>query len=349
MNDSFRYAVTMQRFLAGALALLLTAWASLAAAEPASAAAIERVVRKQVAEGFSGTVLVAKGDRILLNRGYGAVHGVRMRPGTRYWISSTGKQFVAASILLLQEQGKLSLDDPIARFFPEAPADKRAITVRQLLSHTSGIVQGYEGEASSSNAEAVRRILAVPLETPRTHRFLYSNENYQLAAAIVERVSGLSYQQFEREHVFVPLKMKDTGIAQGPVGVAPTRDPTPERLRRPNWGVEGHYSTAFDLFHWYRALRAGRVLGRASLDRLWAPAVPISEGQAALGWFLTTTPRGTHRLWTRGNDDFGPNSLIYAYPDRDMVIVILTHAGQKNDDVSWSRAMVADLERALDL
>jgi len=314
-----------------------------------SAAMIDRVVRKSVAEGFSGTVLVARGGRVILDRGYGLLHGVRMRRGTRYWISSTGKQFVAASILLLQQQGKLSLDDPIARFFPEAPLDKRAITVRQLLSHTSGIVQGYEGEESSSNAEAVRRILAVPLETPRTHRFLYSNENYQLAAAVVERVSGLTYQRFERKHFFVPLGMNDTGIAGGPAGVAPTREPTPDRLRKPNWGIEGHYSTASDLFRWYQALRGGRVLGKSSLDQLWTAAVPIGEGEAALGWFITTTPRGTRRVWTRGNDDFGPNSLIYPYPDRDLVIVILTHAGQKNDDISWSRALVGDLEAALAL
>ena len=164
----------VKRWLGLALALAVAGGAA-TAASPRSAAAptpatIERVVGQNAAHGFSGTVLVAKGDRVLLDRGYGAVHGVRMRADTRYWISSTGKQFVAAAILLLQEQGKLGLDDPIAGWFPEAPADKRAITIAQLLSHTSCIVQGYEGEESSSNAEAVRRILAVPLETPRVHR-----------------------------------------------------------------------------------------------------------------------------------------------------------------------------------
>ena len=77
--------------------------------------------------------------------------------------------------------------------------------------------------------------------------------------------------------------------------------------------------------------------------------VTIGEGQAALGCFVTTTGRGTRRIWTRGNDDFGPNSLIYVYPDRDLVIVILTHAGQKTEDISWSRALVGDLEAALGL
>jgi len=339
----------MLRALLFGLALIAAAPVAAAPTIDRSIPAIERLIRKDVADGFSGTVLIARGDRVLIDRGYGSVHGVRMRPGTRYWISSTGKQFVAAAVLRLEEQGKLSLDDPIARFLPEAPVDKRAITIAQLLSHTSGIVQGYEGEASASNAEAVRRILAVPLETPRAHRFVYSNENYQLAAAIVERVSGLTYQEFEQRYFFVPLGMKNTGIAQGPAGIAPTRDPTPQRLLKPNWGIEGHYSSARDLFRWYRDLRGGTVLNNASLDQLWAPVVPIGEGQAALGWFLTTTPRGSHRVWTRGNDDFGPNSLIYAYPDQDLVIVILTHAGQKTDDISYSRALVSDFEQALAL
>jgi CubicO group peptidase (beta-lactamase class C family) len=330
------------------IALVLAQIGSAAVALP-SAAGIDRVVQRNVAEGFSGSVLVAMGDRILLNRGYGSVRGVRMRPNTRYWISSMGKQFVAAAILLLEERGKLGLNDPILRWLPEAPADKRAITIKQLLSHTSGILQGYEGEKSSSNAEAVRRILTVPLETSRANAFHYSNENYQLAAAIVERASGLSVQQFERRTFFQPLHMNDTGIAQGPAGVAPTRDPTPARLLKPNWGIEGHYSTAHDLFRWARALSEGRVLSPNSLQELWTPVVPIQEGQAALGWFVTTMPSGTRRIWTRGNDDFGPNSLLYTYPQRSLVIVILTHAGQKTDDVSYSRALIADLERTFGL
>ena len=331
--------------------IVLLLIAAPAAAGPASdeTTTIERVVRQNVAEGFSGTVLVAQDNRVIFDRGYGSIHGVQMRPNTRYWISSTGKQFVAAAMLLLQDRGKLSLDDPISRWLPEAPADKRLITIRQLLTHTSGIPQGYVGENSASNAEAVRRILAVPLEVNRPKPFLYSNDNYQLAAAIVERVSGLTLQQFEARNFFAPIGLKNSGIAQGPAGVAPTRDPTPARLRRPNWGIEGHYSTASDLFRWYRALRQGRVLSATSIEQLWKPAAAITEGHAALGWFVTVTPRGTRRIWTRGNDDFGPNSLVYTYPERDLAIVILTHAGQKSDDVSYSRALVAGLEDALKL
>jgi len=81
--------------------------------------------------------------------------------------------------------------------------------------------------------------------------------------------------------------------------------------------------------------------------QLWTPAVQIQEGQAALGWFVSKTALGTRRVWTRGNDDFGPNSLLYTYPDRDLVIIILTHAGQKNDNVTYSRDLLPKLESAL--
>src|SRR5947207_9035373 len=131
----------MLRALLFGLALIAAAPVAAASTIDRSIPAIDRLIRKHVADGFSGTVLVARGDRVLIDRGYGSIGGVPMRPATRYWISSTGKQFVAAAILLLQEQGKLRLQDPISRWFPEAPPDKRAITIAQLLSHTSGIVQ----------------------------------------------------------------------------------------------------------------------------------------------------------------------------------------------------------------
>lgn len=295
-------------------------------------------------------MLIARGDRTLLLRGYGAVRGAPMRPETRFWISSMGKQFVSAAILTLRDEGRLSLDDPLSRWFPDAPPDKSTITIRQLLSHTSGLPQGYLGEQASGNEEAARAILAAPLAQAPGERFLYSNDNYQLAAAIVERASGLSYRDFAQRRFFARLRLRNSGVANGPAGVAPTREPTPTRLIEPQWGIEGHYASAPDMLAWFRALRAGRVLRPASVAELLTPVVALGGGQrAALGWFASATARGTNRVWTRGNDDFGPNSLLYAYPDREMVIVIMSHAGQKTEELSHSRAMLAAIEEALGL
>lgn len=274
-----------------------------------------------------------------------------MLPNSRFWIASAGKQFTSAAVLKCAERGWLSLDDRISRFFPSAPSDKRAITVRELLSHTSGFGQSYASEGQIERAAAVQRMLAEPLVDTPGHKFHYSNTNYQLAVAIVEITSGKNYRDFVSTELFGPAQLHDTGFAgtPGAKAVVPARAATPHRLLEPEWGGEGVYSTSHDLLTWYRALRDGVVLSRVSVGELFAPVVPIVEGQAALGWFIGATSKGTKRIFTRGNDDFGPNSLLYAYPSSDIVIVVLTHAGYASNKVSWSRAVHAEIENSLGL
>jgi hypothetical protein len=109
------------------------------------------------------------------------------------------------------------------------------------------------------------------------------------------------------------------------------------------------FSTTSDLYAWYKALVSGKVLGRASVDQLFTPYQKIQEGASGLGWFVGSTGRGTRCIFTRGNDDTGANGLIYVYPDRQVTVVVLCHAGQKHDDASWSRAILAEIESRLRL
>lgn len=330
---------------------MLVASASVAQAAAPLTAKLDAAVRAEVPRGFSGAVLVARGGRILLDRGYGAIRSVQMQPGTRFWIASGGKQFVSAAILTCQALGWLTLDDPVSRFFPDAPADKRDITVRQLLAHLSGIPQGYAAEGVSGRDQAVARILAVPLAAKPGEKFMYANDNYQLSSAIVEVASGMDYHRFVHTRLLAPWRLRDTGFA-GEVGarpVAPAVEETPERLRSEQWGDAGVYSTTRDLWNWYRALSAGRVLPARETEMLFAPAAKIQEGHAAFGWFLNASERGHRFVFTRGNDDFGANALLYAYPDSGTVIVVLTHAGMADDNTSWSRRILGRLQDVLAL
>jgi CubicO group peptidase (beta-lactamase class C family) len=313
--------------------------------------AIDRAVSAEVPRGFSGAVLVANGGHILLEKGYGSIGGVSMRPDTPFWIASSGKQFTSAAILRCAEKGGLSLTDPLGRFFPEARGSVASITVRQLLSHTSGFDQSYVSEGAPDRATAVSRMLREPLADVPGKKFHYSNTNYQLAVAIVEVVSGRPYRQFVSSELWRRAGLTRTGFAGGPGAgrVAPAASPMPERLRKAGWGGEGVYSTAEDLFAWYRALRQGRVLSPSSVEVLFTPVAPIGEGQTALGWFIGRSPAGTAAIFTRGNEDFGPNSLLYAYPASETVVVVLTHAGDANDDLSWSRFVLRKIEAALGL
>jgi CubicO group peptidase (beta-lactamase class C family) len=313
---------------------------------------MDSTLRAEVAAGFSGTVLVASHGTVVLESGYGSIRGTPISTDTRFWIASTAKQFVGAAVLRCQEQGLLSLGDSLGLFFfPNAPSDKRGITIRQLLSHTSGLAQSYVSEAQASRESAVRAMLAVPRDQSQGAAFTYSNSNIQLAVAIVELVSGRSYQVFARRELWAPAGMSSTGFAgdSGATDVAPAFAETPQRLSQSSWGGEGVYSTANDLFRWHEALRNGRVLSRRSTEQLFAPVAAISEGHTGLTWFSSQSPSGYLRVFIRGNEDFGPNSLVYAYPEREIVIVVLTHAGTADAQRSWSRVIHAQLEHLLAL
>jgi CubicO group peptidase (beta-lactamase class C family) len=350
---------SMKRMAALLFTLALAAFVSLcfAIARQARAAdtnsalssRVDKAVRVEVANGFSGSVLVVRGNASLLDKGYGAVRGVSISPKSRFWIASVGKQFTSAAILRCRDAGWLTLDDPISRFFPTAPVDKRAITIRQLLAHLSGLDQTYASEGTTNRADAVNRMLSHPLIDTPGHKFHYSNDNYELAAAIVEVASGDDYKDFVIKNFFRHAGLRDTGFAASPgaQSVVPARNPTPARLSTPGWGEAGVYSTTRDLLKWYRALSSGSVLSRGSVNDLFAPVASIGEGQTALGWFIGKSGDGPTYIFTRGNEDWGPNSLLYAYPESGVVVVVLTHGGDSNGDLSWSRFIHAKIQELL--
>lgn len=303
----------------------------------------------EATQGFTGAVLVAKGNHLVFDRAYGSIRGVTMTPHTRFWLSSTAKQFVSAAILKAEEIGLLRLDDTVGSIFPDAPIELSTITIRQLLTHTSGLGQDYGSEQAIDRDEAVASIFSLPVEPSEAIQFRYSNANYQLSAAIIEEVSDISYAEFLQWHLLGPLRLSNTGqTSEDDYGsVAPVAFELPERLKKDQWGSQGIYSTTHDLLMWYRALADGKILSRKNATELFNATVPIGEGAAALGWFEGKNTATGRFLFTRGNDDYGANSLIYAYLDRDFVIIILTHAGQKDEDTSFSRAALAAIERAI--
>jgi len=313
--------------------------------------ALIREISAEVPRGFAGSVLVARHDEVLLNEGFGAEKGFPIRADTKFWIASAAKQFTSTAILLCQQKGLLSLEEPISKFFPSAPADKRSITIEQLLTHSSGLPQSYVSESAKDRDAAVSAILAEPLVDRPAAKFHYSNNNYQVAAAILEVVTGRAYSEVVRTQLWSVAHLRSTGFSgdSGAGTVAHARLATPARLTRSSWGAEGVYSTTADLFGWYRSLSSGRVISRQSFARLTRPLVEISEGRSALGWFVGKNALGTQFIFTRGNEDFGPNSLLYAYPKEDVVIVVLTHAGSADGNLSWSRLVHAKLERVLHL
>jgi CubicO group peptidase (beta-lactamase class C family) len=185
-------------------------------------ARLDQVVQSYVADNhFMGSVLVAKGDQVILSKGYGSANlewEIPNAPSTKFRLGSMTKQFTAACILLLEQRGKLKVEDPIKKYITGTPPAWDKITIYNLLTHTSGIPNFTSfpdyatTEALPSPAEkTVARFRDKPLDFEPGSKYSYSNSGYVLLGYLVEKISGESYEKFLRENIFTPLGMKDSG------------------------------------------------------------------------------------------------------------------------------------------
>jgi CubicO group peptidase (beta-lactamase class C family) len=278
-------------------------------------------------------VLVDRGDEPIFVEGYGLSdreRGVPWTPATVSTIGSITKQFTGAAILLLHEEGRLSVEDPITKHFPDVPEDKRPITLHQLLTHSSGIVDldGLGDWDPIGRDEFVRRAMTQPLAFAPGEGYRYSNAGYSLLGVIIEQITGGSYEQFVRQHLFLPSGMFETGYVLAPwsesrlargyvqgerwgtVLERPLDDDGPYWVLRANGGI---HSTAYDMLRWARALTAGRVLSSASMERYWAPHVHEGgDSHYGYGWVVMTAPPDLKVITHNGG-----NGILFA----DMAIV----------------------------
>ena len=298
-------------------------------------------------------MLIATDGSIILHKGYGWADRQRTQPVTTttpFWVASISKQFAAAAILKLAEQGRVSLDDSIMRFFPAVPSDKRNITLHQLLTHTAGLEQHYAADGTADRDEAVRAILAPPLVRPPGEGFGYSNDAYNLIAAVVEIAAGQPYETFLREQLLEPAGMLRTGF-WGPEAHPEVADIlygelTDSSILSPNWGFRGGvgmFSTTEDLYLWYQALEGDEVLQPSARRLLVSPHVMRGTLGIGYGWFVSPTPQGTASYWTRGYESFGHGTVLATYPEEGVVIVVASNSGERDEGVPVSHALAEDL------
>ena len=332
------------RPIAAFLALILSARLANAQGTTLDARAIDSVVRAQVDSGFSGVVLVARGDGVILHRAYSRGR-VKLTPASAFHVASMTKGFTAAVILRLEEQGKLTVRDSVARFFPDAPSDKRAVTVHQLLTHTAGFPRAWAGSGVADRDSAARAILARPLERAPGTGFGYVDDDYELLAAIVEVASGTTWERYVERELLRPAGLAHTGFWCGLRAGAPTpvaaSDGTrsacarKEGERAGDWGhrgASGMSSTALDLLRWTRALRTGRVLSDSSRVAMYAPQVfvrhePDADVSYGYGVRVYTSGGRTTEVMHSGSGDDGHTSVVRLLPS-GLTIVVLSNAGQ---------------------
>lgn len=298
---------------------------------------------------FMGSVLVVKDGKPLLDKAYGYANLEWMQPNTtdtKFRLGSVTKQFTAAAILLLEERGKLKLDDPVKTYVTNAPAAWDKVTIFHLLTHTAGIPNftGFPDYASTQTVPAtpeqlVARFRDKPLEFQPGEKWNYSNSGYALLGYVIEKASGQSYAEFLQQNIFTPLAMKDTGydnhsmiLAKRASGYTPDKD-GPKNADYIDMSIPyaagALYSTTGDLLRWEQGLFGGKLLSAASLKKM---TTAVKNGYA-MG--VGATPSYGHRLFDHGGGIDGFNTHLSYYPDDKLVVVVLANLnGHAADELS---------------
>ncbi len=273
----------------------------------------DTITRYLISQRYNGTILAAREGNVLISRSFGFADfrdHAPLRPETPFQLASISKTFTAAAVLLLQDQGKLHVDDTVAQYVPELPWEQ--VTIRQLLNHTSGLqnymwlIERYWNKPEPPNNEDM---LDLFIRYPRGFnfrpgtRFGYSNTGYAFLALLIERITEQSYADFMQQHIFEPLELENTFVYNPHCSIPMTNDRAfgfrrwghrnifiPDVLHDGVMGDKGIYSNIQDLYKWDRAISNGALLP----DSLWQQAFEHTRlannrtVRYGMGWRLQT-------------------------------------------------------------
>jgi D-alanyl-D-alanine carboxypeptidase len=348
-SQRFRARVQTLRAFVLILALTLAALPA-AAASPISNQELAQYADRLLAETYpadqpGATALIVRNGETVLRKGYGLANlelNVPMQPDMVLELGSVTKQFTGAAILMLQERGQLSVTDDVTKYLPDYPTHGQKITLDHLLTHVSGI-PSYTGlpewAAQWRQDVTVDQLIAIfkdkPLEFAPGEKWSYNNSAYVLLGAVIEKVSGKTYEDFIEQEIFAPLGMKRASYVN-------LRDVVPGRASGYDKQGDKYLNTQYlsmsqpysagalmssvdDLALWDQALSNGKLLKKESLDRLFTP-VKLTSGQTTkygYGWSVWDF-EGT-RIIEHGGDIFGFSSMVTRVPSEKLLVVVLTN------------------------
>lgn len=317
--------------------------------------AVDTLMQRYAGDVPGASLLVLKDGAPVVRKAYGYAdleHGVAATPATDYRLASVSKQFTAAAILLLHEDGKLDLDDSIRHWLPELPAIDQPITLRQILSHTSGLVD-YEDLMSPDATEQIsdQGVLDLLARADTLYfapgsAYRYSNSGYVLLGLVIERASGMTLPAFLKSRIFDKLGMAHTLMYEhdrGPEvpnraygysdidGTWTRTDQSPTSATRGDGGI---YSSIDDLAKWDAALYDDRLLSDASRTLAFSPHVKVVgepyEASYGFGWRITG-----ETLWHSG-ETMGFRNVIVRWPRRHLTVILLSN---RNDPEPYRTAL----------
>ena len=290
-------------------------------------------------------LVVVKNGEIIKTAGYGLAN-IRLRipvsPDTVFHIGSISKQFVATGIMLLVQESRLGLGDPISKYLQGTPETWKVITIQHLLTHTSGMVRevpGWDAFKPRNESEVMKTIYQAPLRFAPGEQWAYSNAGYFLLAEIITRVTGLHWTEYLTERIFKPSGMNTTYPTN-------TKEPVPNRARgyadndklneTNDWlslhPAGGFLSTVLDLAKWDAALDTDKVISESIRREMWTP-VRLNDGTSypyGLGWELD--PLDEHGRVRHGGSLSGFRSEFSRFPDARLTVIMLMNL----DDVDWT-------------
>jgi CubicO group peptidase (beta-lactamase class C family) len=306
-------------------------------------------MQKQRIPGLS--LLVSKGGQIVRAEGFGLANvelQVPVRPETVFQSGSVGKQFTATAVMMLVEEGKVALDDPLTKYFPDAPGAWKEVTVRQLLSHTAGFTdypEKFDFRKDWTEDELLKVVEGIPLAYPPGTKWDYSNLGYLTLGILIHRVTGEFYGDFLQQRIFQPLGMRTTRIISE-ADIVPHRAAgyrlVNGELKNQEWvapmvntTADGSlYFSILDLAKWDAALYGESLLKRSTLDLMWTP-VKLKDGSPnkgadgsayGFGWFVGN--QKGHRVIGHDGAWQGFQTTINRYVDDRVTVVVLTNLAE---------------------
>jgi CubicO group peptidase (beta-lactamase class C family) len=310
--------------------------------------AVNRTVRAEMErQHIPGlALLVSRNGQAVRTEGYGLANvelKVPVSPDTLFQSGSVGKQFTATAVMMLVERGKIGLDDPLSKYFPQAPRWWKQVTIRELLSHTAGFgdyPQGFDFRKDYTEDDLLRIVAAIPAAyTPGTS-WAYSNLGFLTLGILIHRVTGQFYGDFLQDNVFKPLDMSTTRVINE-ADIIPNRASgyrlVDGHLKNQEWvapmvntTADGSlYFSILDVAKWDAALYTDKLLKSADLTQMWTVA-PLRNGKPnsghyGFGWFIES--RNGHRVVEHEGQWQGFETQISRYVDERLTVVVLTNLG----------------------
>ena len=303
---------------------------------------VQGVMKERQIPGLA--LLVVQDGKVVRSKGYGFSNvelQVPVKPETLFQSGSIGKQFTATAVMMLAEEGKVGLEDPLTKYFPDAPGTWKNVTVRQLLSHTGGFTdypEKFDFRRDRTEDEILKVIEGIPLAYAPGTKWAYSNLGYATLGILIHRASGKFYGDFLQERVFGPLGMTTTRIISEE-DIIPNRAAgyrlVKGQLKNQEWVSPSLNTTAdgslyfsiLDLQKWDAALTPGKLLKKSSFDEMWTIA-NLKDGQPnsghyGFGWFLESVHG--HPIIEHEGAWQGFNTSINRYVNDKLTVVVLTN------------------------